>query len=79
MRVDKRLDASGLHCPLPVLRTKKALDEMEEGQVLEVISTDPGSKLDIPAFCKRAGHELLEVRENEGKFYYYIRKKRGGK
>jgi len=71
----KTLDASGLNCPLPVLKTKKALEELEPGQILEVISTDPGSKADIPAFCKRTGHQLLEVKEEGGKFYYYIKKK----
>ncbi|NPB08559.1 MAG: sulfurtransferase TusA [Aquificae bacterium] len=72
---DKTLDTSGLNCPLPVLKTKKALEELQPGQVLEVISTDPGSKADIPAFCQRTGHELLEMKEEGGKYYYYIKKK----
>jgi len=72
---DKTLDTSGLNCPLPVLKTKKALEDMQGGQVLEVISTDPGSKADIPAFCQRTGHELLETVEEGGKYIFYIRKK----
>ncbi len=59
---DLVLDLSGLRCPLPVLRTKKALAGMNEGQVLEVIATDPGSYADIPAFARMSRHELLEAR-----------------
>ncbi len=77
IKPDKVLDASGLNCPLPVLKTKGVLKDMQEGQILEVISTDPGSKADIPAFCKRTGHELIEMKEEGGKFIYYIRKKGG--
>ncbi len=72
---DKVLDTSGLNCPLPVLKTKKALEELQPGQVLEVISTDPGSKADIPAFCQRTGHELVAMEEQDGKYIYYIKKK----
>ncbi|HIP43586.1 MAG TPA: sulfurtransferase TusA [Aquifex aeolicus] len=72
---DKTLDTSGLNCPLPVLKTKRALEELQPGQILEVISTDPGSKADIPAFCQRTGHELVEMVEEGGKYIYYIRKK----
>jgi len=64
---DKTLDTSGLNCPLPVLKTKKALEELQGGQILEVISTDPGSK--------RTGHELVETVEEGGKYIFYIRKK----
>jgi tRNA 2-thiouridine synthesizing protein A len=69
------LDASGLNCPLPVLKTKKALEELQSGQVLEIITTDPGAKADIPAFCNRTGHQLLEVVEEGGKIIFYVRKK----
>ncbi len=72
---DKTLDTSGLNCPLPVLKTKKALEELQPGQILEVISTDPGSKADIPAFCQRTGHELVATEERDGKYVYYIKKK----
>ena len=66
---DKSLDASGLNCPLPVLKTKKAIEELQSGQVLEVITTDPGAKADIPAFCNRTGHQLLETVEEGGVYY----------
>ncbi len=59
---DLVLDLSGLKCPLPVLRTKKALAGMSEGDVLEVLATDPGSYEDIPAFARMSGHELLDAR-----------------
>lgn len=71
---DKELDASGLHCPMPALRSKKALDSMASGEVLHIISTDPASKNDIPSFAKTTRNELLEAREESGKFHYYIRK-----
>jgi len=59
MNFDKDLDARGLNCPLPILRTKKALGELQSGQVLRVIATDPGSVKDFAAFCKQTGNELL--------------------
>ena len=71
---NKELDASGLHCPMPVLRSKKALDGMASGEELHIISTDPASKNDIPSFAKTTRNELLEAREEDGKFHYYIRK-----
>ena len=71
---NKELDASGLHCPMPVLRSKKALDGMASGEVLHIISTDPASKNDIPSFAKSTRNELLEAREEADKFHYYIRK-----
>ena len=71
---DHELDASGLNCPLPILRAKKALADMERGQVLKVISTDQGSVKDFDAFCKQTGNELLESSEADGRYHYYIRK-----
>jgi tRNA 2-thiouridine synthesizing protein A len=71
---DQILDAKGLNCPLPILRAKKALKSMEGGQVLEVISTDPGSVADFGAFCRTTGNELLEQKEADGIFTYLIRK-----
>ncbi len=71
---DQVLDAKGLNCPLPILRAKKALKSMEGGQVLEVISTDPGSVADFGAFCRTTGNELLEQKEADGIFTYLIRK-----
>lgn len=74
-RADKVLDARGLSCPMPVIKTKKALEGVESGQTLEVIATDPASKTDIPALLGRLGHELLEVREESGEIHYLIGKK----
>ena len=73
MQVDKELDARGLNCPLPILRVKKALADMQSGQVLKIISTDPGSVKDFQAFCKQTGHTLLEQAEAE-KVYTFLMK-----
>jgi tRNA 2-thiouridine synthesizing protein A len=66
------LDASGLNCPLPILKTKKALQKMESGQILEVLSTDAGSAKDIVAFCNQTGNKLIKTTECEGKFVFTI-------
>lgn len=71
---DRTLDCKGLCCPEPVLRTKKAMNEMAMGQILEMVSTDPGSKPDIRAFAKRTGQELLQVMEKDEAFVFYLRK-----
>jgi len=71
---DLTLDVSGLCCPMPVLKAKKAIDTLATGQILEVIGTDPGSKSDMPAWANRAGHEFLGSEEENGKFKFYIRK-----
>ena len=60
MNIDRELDTRGLNCPLPILKAKKALAEMSSGQVLRVVSTDPGSTRDFAAFARQTGHELLE-------------------
>ncbi|MDY6980947.1 MAG: sulfurtransferase TusA family protein [Pseudomonadota bacterium] len=71
---DQELDASGLNCPLPILRAKKSLSGMSEGQVLHIIATDPGSVKDFEAFSKQTGNELMESKEEGGKFYFLIKK-----
>lgn len=68
------LDASGLACPMPVVRTRQAIDGIESGEVLEVISTDRGSLSDIPAWTTSTGHTLKEQREEEGRFVFLIEK-----
>ena len=68
------LDARGLNCPLPILRTKKALNGLETGDTLHLISSDPGSVKDIDAFCKQTGNELLENTTESGEFTFIIRK-----
>ncbi len=71
---DQELDASGLNCPLPILRAKKTLGGMESGQVLRIVATDPGSVKDFDAFCKQTGNELQESGEEGGKFVFRIKK-----
>jgi tRNA 2-thiouridine synthesizing protein A len=75
MNFDKELDASGLNCPLPILRTKKALAELTAGQVLKVLATDPGSVKDMQAFAKQTGNELLSSGEVGGKYQFFLKKK----
>ncbi|MBK1701326.1 sulfurtransferase TusA family protein [Thiococcus pfennigii] len=71
---DQELDASGLNCPLPILRAKKTLASLSSGQVLHIIATDPGSVKDFDAFAKQTGNELIESREEGGKFHFLIKK-----
>ncbi len=75
MQFDKELDAKGLNCPLPILRAKKALAEMQAGQVLKILATDPGSVKDFQAFCKQTGHALLESSAAENVFTFYMKHK----
>jgi tRNA 2-thiouridine synthesizing protein A len=71
---DQELDASGLNCPLPILRAKKTLNGMESGNVLHIIATDPGSVKDFEAFANQTGNELMESKEVGGKFEFLIKK-----
>jgi tRNA 2-thiouridine synthesizing protein A len=75
MNFDKELDARGLNCPLPILRAKKALTEMQSGQVLRIVATDPGSVKDFQAFAKQTGNELLSQAENNKEFEFFIKRK----
>ncbi len=71
---NQKLDASGLNCPLPILKAKKQLNSLETGEVLYVVATDSGSVKDFDAFCKQTGHSLLDSTEADGKYHYYIKK-----
>ncbi len=75
MQIDKEIDTRGLNCPLPILKAKKALAEMLSGQLLRVISTDPGSTRDFQAFSKQTGNELLE-QETAGDDFIHVLKRR---
>lgn len=75
MNIDKEFDASGMSCPLPVVKTKKALSDMESGQVLKVIATDCGAVKDMQAFTDQTGHALLSSTEEDGKYIFHIKKK----
>lgn len=68
------IDVKGLCCPLPVLRANRAVKDLEPGDLLEVIATDPGAPPDFEVFCKTAGHELLESSEEDGVFTMIVRK-----
>ncbi len=71
---DDELDASGLNCPLPILRAKKALTALASGKVLHIIATDPGSVKDFEAFAKQTGNTLMESNESGGKYHFLIKK-----
>ena len=75
INVDKELDARGLNCPLPILRTKKALTDMGSGQVLRVLATDPGSVRDFEAFAKQTGNPLLRSETIDNQFVFLLQKK----
>lgn len=71
---DRVLDVMGLNCPLPILKTKMALRQLEAGQVLHVMATDPMAVVDFQAFCARTGHELAHMdRAQAGVLHFYIR------
>ena len=74
IKPDQTIDCSGLSCPMPIIKTKKAIDALQIGQVLEMIATDPGSKSDMDAWTKKTGHELLGSAEENGKFIFFIKK-----
>jgi tRNA 2-thiouridine synthesizing protein A len=71
---DQELDCSGMACPMPILKTKKAVDALHLGQVLKMIATDPGSLPDVQAWTAKTGHELLSHQEDGNKFIFYIKK-----
>ena len=75
MNFDKDLDARGLNCPLPIIKTKKALNDLTSGQVLRVASTDSGSIKDMEAFAKQTGNELLSSTEEGGAYVFLLKKK----
>ncbi len=74
IKADEVLDCKGLSCPMPLLKTKKAIQKLKSGQILEVLGTDPGTKTDLPAWCQKAGHEFLGVIEEAGYNRYFIKK-----
>ena len=73
VKTDQTLDCKGLSCPMPILKLAKTMKQMEKGEVLELLATDPGSKPDVPAWCNKTGHELLETYEENGVYKYYIK------
>ncbi|MGG3560860.1 sulfurtransferase TusA family protein [Neobacillus rhizosphaerae] len=74
MNADKILDAKGLACPMPIVKTKKAINELTSGQVLEIHTTDKGAKNDLSAWAKSGGHELLNFEEDQDVLKFWIKK-----
>jgi len=75
METPRELDARGLNCPLPILKAKKALSEMTSGQLLRVVSTDPGSVRDFQAFARQTGNELVEQTTGGSDFVHVLRRR----
>jgi len=74
IKEDRILDAKGLNCPLPILKTKVLLNKMQAGEILYVEATDPHSVIDFEAYCARTDHKLLNIEEEEMLFKFYIRR-----
>jgi tRNA 2-thiouridine synthesizing protein A len=75
MNIDKEIDTRGLNCPLPILKAKKALTDMQSGQLLKVVSTDNGSLRDFQAFSKQTGNELVEQQTVGGEYIHVLRRR----
>lgn len=74
MKITKVLDAKGLTCPMPIVKTKKAMNVIESGEVIEIHTTDKGAKNDLSAWAKSGGHELLKYEEDNDIFKFWIKK-----
>ncbi|MBS0408194.1 MAG: sulfurtransferase TusA family protein [Proteobacteria bacterium] len=75
MDITKEVDARGLNCPLPILKAKKALSELTSGQLLRVLSTDPGSVRDFQAFARQTGNDLVEQQTTDEQFVHVLRRR----
>jgi tRNA 2-thiouridine synthesizing protein A len=75
LTIDREVDARGLNCPLPILRTKKALNDMASGQTIRITATDPASTRDFQAFARQTGNELLEHGERDGAFWFVLKRR----
>jgi tRNA 2-thiouridine synthesizing protein A len=76
IKVDKVMDLKGLACPMPVVKVSKGIKEVEIGQVIEAVTTDPGSLADFPAWAKTTGNEILKTEQKEGVIKFYIKRKK---
>ncbi|SMO83478.1 sulfurtransferase TusA family protein [Melghirimyces algeriensis] len=74
MKADMTVDAKGLSCPMPIVRAKKSIDSLNTGEIMELITTDPGSVKDFQSWVKQTKHELLEHKEEDGVYTFYVRK-----
>jgi tRNA 2-thiouridine synthesizing protein A len=75
MDANKEIDTRGLNCPLPILKAKKALSEMQAGEILKVVATDPSSTRDFQAFARQTGNELLEQSQDGAEYTHYLRRR----
>lgn len=75
MQAHQEIDTRGLNCPLPILKAKKALADMQSGEVLKVVCTDPGSIRDFKAFARQTGHELVEQMQEGSEFVHLLRRR----
>ncbi|MGM0844917.1 MAG: sulfurtransferase TusA family protein [Bacillota bacterium] len=74
MKADKVLDAKGLACPMPIVKTKKAMNDMDTNQILEILTTDKGAKSDLTAWAKSSGHQMMDHKEEDNVFTFWIKK-----
>jgi TusA-related sulfurtransferase len=75
MEANKEIDTRGMNCPLPILKAKKALSEMQAGEILKVVATDPSSTRDFQAFARQTGNELLEQSQNDAEYTHFLRRR----
>jgi len=76
MEIKKTLDTRGLSCPMPIMKLAKAIKEINSGEILEMLGTDPGTKSDLPKWCSKMGHTLLETTELEGGVFRFLIQKK---
>ena len=74
INADIEIDLSGLHCPMPLLKAKLALNSMEPTQVLKIIATDPSSEKDFYMFVDQTNHQILDFQKDDGAYFYWIKK-----
>lgn len=74
MKADLTIDAKGLSCPMPIVRAKKGIDQLNSGEVMELLTTDPGSVKDLQSWVKQTNHELLEHKEEGDVYTFYVKK-----
>lgn len=75
MTITEEINCAGMNCPLPILKTKKAIDALHSGDILKMTSTDPGSANDMTAWANRTGNEILKTEQNGGDFIFFVKKK----
>lgn len=75
IKPDQTLDARGLSCPMPILKTKKAIENLKSGEILEILGTDPGTRNDLPGWANRTGNTYLGEKEDQGFIHFYVKKK----